>query len=100
LGEANVYLSLGGAKRANKDSAGARKDFQYAFDTYKVIGDQYSQARALYRLGDCLTDEENYQEALNKYEQAAQLWRSIGVNDLVESILNPRMEEVRKHLQK
>ena len=63
-----------------------------------MIGDQYSQARALYRLGDCLSDDEKFQEALNYYEQAAELWHSIGVNDLVESILNPRIEEAKKHL--
>jgi tetratricopeptide (TPR) repeat protein len=98
LGEANVYLSLGGSKRTNKDFVGARNDFQNAFNTYKLIGDQYSQARALYRLGDCMSDEERFLEALDYYEQAAQLWHSIGVNDLVESILNPRVEEARKHL--
>jgi tetratricopeptide (TPR) repeat protein len=98
LGEANVYLSLGGSKRTNKDFVGARIDFQNAFNTYKLIGDQYSQARALYRLGDCLSDEEKFSEALGYYEQAVKLWHSIGVNDLVESILIPRIEEVRKHL--
>ena len=98
LGEANVYLSLGGFKRTNKDFAGAKIDFQNAFNIYKLTGDQYSQARALYRLGDCLSDDEKFQDALGYYEQAAELWHSIGVNNLVESILDPRIEEVRKHL--
>ena len=98
LGEANVYLSLGGLKRNDRDFAGAKSDFQNAFAIYKMIGDQYSQARALYRLGDVLSDEEKYQDALHQYEQAASLWNSIGVVDLVESILSPRIEEARKHL--
>ncbi|MEO7839745.1 MAG: NB-ARC domain-containing protein [Anaerolineales bacterium] len=98
LGEANVYLSLGGFKRTEKDFTGARTDFQNAFNIYELIGDRYSQARALYRLGDCLSDEEKFQEALNYYEQSAELWHSIGVNELVEGIINPRIEEARKHL--
>lgn len=98
MGEANTYLSLGSLKRGDKDFAGARNDFQNAFDVYRLIGDQYSQARALYRLGDIFSDEEKYQDALNFYEQASVLWKSIGVLDLVESILNPRIEEAKKHL--
>ena len=97
LGEANVYLSLGGAKRESKDFAGARIDFENALKVYQRIGDQYSQARALYRLGDCLSDEEKYKDALAQYEKASQLWTAIGVTDLVESILKPRIEEAKKH---
>jgi tetratricopeptide (TPR) repeat protein len=98
LGEANVYLSLGGAKRTDKNYEGARMDFQNAFDIYCMIGDQYSQGRALYRLGDCLSDEEKYKEAITQYEKAIQLWMAIGITDLVESILKPRIEEAKKHL--
>jgi len=98
LGEANVYLSLGGAKRENKDFSGARIDFENALETYQRIGDQYSQARALYRLGDCLSDEEKYQDATVQYEKAIQLWTAIGVTDLVEGILKPRLEEAKSHL--
>ena len=98
LGEANVYLSLGGLKRTDKDLAGAKNDFEHAHQTYKIIGDQYSQARALYRLGDVMSDEGRFQDALKHYEQAAKLWNSVGLVDLVETILNPRIEEARKHL--
>ncbi|GAB4454049.1 MAG: hypothetical protein OHK0041_18250 [Anaerolineales bacterium] len=98
LGEANTYLSLGGLKRAKKDFSGAREDFQNALEMYKKIGDNYSQARALYRLGDIFSDEGRYGEAIEQYEQAALLWNAIGVIDLVENILRPRIEEARKHL--
>ena len=98
LGEANVYLSLGGAKRTDKEFVGAKIDFENALKTYQIIGDQYSQARAYYRLGDCLSDEEKYKDALIQYEKAVQLWTAIGVTDLVESILKPRIEEAKKHL--
>jgi len=97
LGEANVYLSLGGSKRANKDFVGARVDFENSLKVYRMIGDQYSQARALYRLGDCLSDEEKYKEALENYEKAAQLWKAIGVNDLVDSILMPRIAAAKEN---
>ncbi len=98
LGEANVYLSLGGAKRGSKDFAGARNDFENALKTYQMIGDQYSQARALYRLGDCFSDEEKHKDAILQYEKAIYLWTAIGVTDLVESILRPRLEEAKKRL--
>jgi tetratricopeptide (TPR) repeat protein len=99
LGEANVYLSLGGLKRGEKDFAGARNDFENALQVYRMIGDQYSQARALYRLGDCFSGEEKYGEAIAQYENAIQLWTAIGITDLVESILKPRLEEAKKHLK-
>ncbi len=98
LGEANVYISLGSAKRESKNYSGSRTDFENALKIYQTIGDQYSQARALYRLGDCFSDEEKYKDALAQYEKAAQLWLAIGVNDLVENILKPRIEKAKKHL--
>jgi len=45
-----------------------------------------------------MSDEGRFQDALKHYEQAAKLWNSVGLVDLVETILNPRIEEARKHL--
>ncbi len=98
LGEANVYLSLGGIKRSEKNLEGAKDDFQHALEIYRFIGDQYSQGRALYRLGDCEADLENYKGALECYEKAEQLWNAIGVTDLVNNILAPRIRAVREKL--
>ena len=97
LGEANLYLSLGGTKRKN-DLEGAKQEYFNALKLFQTIGDRYSQARALYRLGDCLTDEEKFSEALETYEKAAVLWQQVGVDDLVESILKPRIESAKEHL--
>jgi tetratricopeptide (TPR) repeat protein len=98
LGEANVYLALGGIKRSGEDVAGARKDFEGALRSYRAIGDRYSEARALYRLGDCAADEEKWDEALAAYRGAEALWRSVGLADLVEQILAPRIAGVEKKL--
>ncbi|MFH1908365.1 MAG: NB-ARC domain-containing protein [Chloroflexota bacterium] len=99
LGEANVYLSLGGHKRSDDNLAGAKKDYENALKAYQAIGDQYSQGRALYRLGDCFAEEKKYTDALKYYERAAAHWGAIGVNELVESILKPRMEEAKSNLK-
>jgi hypothetical protein len=37
-------------------------------------------------------------EALIAYRQAAELWSSIGLSDLVEQILAPRMAETEKRV--
>ena len=36
----------------------------------RAIGDRYSEARALYRLGDCAADEAQWADALAAYHQA------------------------------
>ena len=64
---------------------------------YRNIGDAYSQARALYRLGDCAADEKNWDDALKFYRQAADLWSSIGMTDLVQQILTPRIQAVENN---
>jgi tetratricopeptide (TPR) repeat protein len=94
LGEANVYLSLGATKQSASDIAGARKDFQFALERYQEIGDGYSQARALYRLGDCEKSDGNKEQALKLYKAADAIWRSIGLPDLADQILKPRIDEV------
>ncbi len=98
LGEANVYLSLGGLKRSAGDLPGAKQEYVNALETYQIIGDQYSQARALYRLGDCAMEEDEYAAAMKYYEKASRIWVGIGLEDLVENILKPRIEDVRNKL--
>jgi tetratricopeptide (TPR) repeat protein len=97
LGEANILLSLGAIKRATGNVLDARADFQNAFAMYRNIGDAYSQARALYRLGDCAADEKNWDDVLQFYRQAADLWSSIGMTDLVQQILTPRIQAVENN---
>ncbi|MGB8214748.1 MAG: NB-ARC domain-containing protein [Anaerolineales bacterium] len=94
LGEANVYLSIGSTKRESGDISGARKDFQYALERYKEIGDGYSQARALYRIADCEKDEGNREQALELYKAAYEIWRNIGLLDIANQIIKPRMDEI------
>ncbi len=96
LGEANIYLSLGAIQRVENHLGEARTYFQNAFQSYQVIGDGYSQARALYRLGDCAADEKNWNDALQAYRQAEAIWLSIGLDDLVKQILKPRIEKAEK----
>ena len=92
LGEANVLLSFGQMKLTEGDTKGARSDFQTALQTYRHIGDQYSQARALYRLGDCELGEHQPAKAFAAYQEAADLWNRIGLSDLVQQILVPRIK--------
>jgi tetratricopeptide (TPR) repeat protein len=96
LGEANILLSLGAIKRASGNILDARVDFQNAFEIYRNIGDAYSQARALYRLGDCAADGKNWDDALNAYRQAESIWMSIDLADLVQQILAPRIAAAEK----
>ena len=61
---------------------------------YQTIGDRYSEARALYRIGDSAASEKQWTEALRTYQQAANIWREMGLSDLVERILAPRIAQV------
>jgi len=63
-----------------------------------VIGDLYSQGRALYRLGDCDGEAGEWSEALSHYQQAETLWKLVDMPDLAEQILAPRIEAARQHL--
>jgi len=98
LGEANVYLSLGGILRVEKKFDQARENFRSALASYQTIGDLYSQARALYRLGDCDADEAKWRDAVVAYRQAAQIWNDLGMTNLVDEILRPRIENAEKNI--
>ncbi|OQA93961.1 MAG: hypothetical protein BWY25_03066 [Chloroflexi bacterium ADurb.Bin222] len=70
-----------------------------ALETYRIIGDRYSEARALYRLGDCALAEGRAQDAIELYQQAMELWSAIGLEDLVKDILLPLQAEAKTQLQ-
>jgi len=97
LGEANVYLALGGIQRAERKLGEARENFRLALVSYQTVGDAYSQARALYRLGDCDADEKKWNDALVAYRRAAQIWNTLGMGNLVDEILKPRIENADKN---
>ena len=94
LGEANVLLALGDIYRARKEYDSAWQSYAEVHTLYTMIGDRYSLARVLYRMGDWHAEQQQAQPAAELYRQAIDLWRSIGVDELVESILLPRLQAV------
>ena len=92
VGEANTHLSLGDIYKETGNIENAQYKLKNALDLYSSIGDRYSQARALYRLGDCAFETQNYDLAISLYEQAMTLWQAIQLDDLVNSILIPRLK--------
>ncbi len=96
LGEANVLLATGDLSRRSQDYAQAWQCYMQAQNHYTTIGDVYSQARALYRMGDVLVDQQRNSEAIPLYEEAMTRWRSIGMTDLVNSILLPRLQAAQR----
>ena len=53
-------------------------------------------ARVLYRMGDWHMDNNNRRLAIELYDQAIELWRSIHMDDLVVSILLPRRQRAEQ----
>ena len=91
LGEANVLLALGDLTRQAHDYTQAWQYYTQAQQHYATIEDVYSQARVLYRMGDALVEQQRKKEAIPFYEAAIARWRAIGMTDLVDSILLPRL---------
>ncbi|HOC22569.1 MAG TPA: tetratricopeptide repeat protein, partial [Anaerolineae bacterium] len=98
-GEANTLLALSDLDRAAGQLHEAQNKLHLALETYRIIGDRYSEARALYRLGDCALAEGRAQDAIELYQQAMELWSAIGLEDLVKDILLPRQAEAKTQLQ-
>ena len=94
LGEANVLLAQGDILRGQREFAPAWENYSRVRALYTAIGDRYSLARVLYRMGDWHAEQDQRQPAAELYRQAIDLWRSIGVDELVESILLPRLNAV------
>ena len=65
--------------------------FSIALSLYESIGDRYSQARVHYRMGDRRRDQGNIEESHRLYSLARDIWLSIGLDNLVEQILAPRL---------
>ncbi len=94
LGEANVLLQMGDQARAARDYDRSRNYYDTTLQLYTMIGDRYSLARVLYRLGDWFAEQEQKEAARPYYQRAIALWQAIGLDDLVESILLPRLKRV------
>jgi tetratricopeptide (TPR) repeat protein len=92
LGEANVLLSLGDLQRAAEHFVVAWSSYQGAEMRYAAIGDRYSLGRVLYRMGDWHTGQNQPGEAIPLYLAAIEHWESIGLPDLADQILRPRLE--------
>ncbi len=92
LGEANVLLSLGDTAVQSDKSSEAWRYFEQAQEKYAEIGDRYSQARVLYRQGDWQMGWGTAAAAVECYDKAVTLWRSIGADLYVEQILLPRRQ--------
>jgi tetratricopeptide (TPR) repeat protein len=97
LGEANVLLSKGDLYK-QMDIQKAEEYFRTALSLYQQIGDQYSQARAWYRLGDCQAESKHCRQALSAYRQADKIWREIDLGDLADQILAERLEQAETKL--
>ncbi len=50
-------------------------------------------------MGDWCDEQEQPARAVELYQQAIDLWRSIGMDALVEQILAPRLQRVGQKLQ-
>ncbi|MDX9993244.1 MAG: hypothetical protein RBS68_14480, partial [Anaerolineales bacterium] len=62
------------------------------FNSYQAIDSKYSQARAIYRMADCQKGLGDLEKALSLYKKAYKIWESMGLRDLAEQILKPRID--------
>ena len=94
LGEANTILSLSDVARSQGDYSQADEGYRTALSLYQAIGDRYSQARVYYRTGDSKRDQGDAEAARRLYSEARDIWLDIGLEALVEQILDPRLGEL------
>ena len=94
LGEANVNLSLGDLCRQTKDPERAWRHYLLAQRFCARIQDRYSVARVLYRQGDWHAEQGHAADARGLYVQAIELWSSIGLANLADQIIVPRLHRI------
>ena len=92
LGEANTLLAVADVVRSQQEWAESKALYDQAMHLYRAIDDRYSLARVAYRLGDWHAAQEQRSEAAGYYRQSIEIWTSIGLHDLVEQILVPRLK--------
>ncbi|MCB0115872.1 MAG: tetratricopeptide repeat protein, partial [Caldilineaceae bacterium] len=96
LGEANVLLTLGDLLRRGEKYEAAWQHYERVLHLYSTIGDRYSIARVLYRMGDWKVEADLDDEAIPLYNQSITLWRGIGLADLASQIIEPRLNRLQK----
>jgi len=79
LGQANCIVSLGDVHRMLDEHEAARERYQEALPLFQSVGDRYSVAGTFRRLGQLCAAEGHPGEAARWMEQAAQIFRDIGV---------------------
>ncbi|MSP14522.1 MAG: tetratricopeptide repeat protein [Chloroflexi bacterium] len=94
LGEANVLLELGDIHRREGRYPPAWQAYQDVRQIFSEIGDRYSLARVLYRMGDWQAEQGHSQEAAPLYQEAISLWQAIGLEELVDTVLRPRLQKM------
>ena len=94
LGEANTILAISDLARSQDNFSEADAGYRTALALYQAIGDRYSQARVYYRMGDSQRQQGNREEARRLYGLARETWSGIGLEDLVEQILAPRLADL------
>ena len=100
LGEANVLQAQGDLLRGQAQFDRAWQVYENALTGYQSVGDSYSCARVYYRQGDWHAEQSHWLEAIELYQKAAAIWQSIGLPDLVEQIIQPRMDKAKENLNR
>jgi tetratricopeptide (TPR) repeat protein len=94
LGEANTLLTMGDLAKNQEEWDKSWQLYEQTLALYHLISDNYSQARVLYRMGDWQAAQGQKAEAAKFYRAAISLWSAIGLNNLIEQILQPRLQAV------
>ena len=94
LGEANTLLSLGDLATAQQEWDKAKAQYEQALRLYQTIDDRYSIARAYYTFGNWHAAQNQPTDAATCYRQAIKIFSAIGLSDLAEQIIAPRLEAV------
>jgi len=97
LGQANVHLAQGDLLRGEEPPR-SWQSYERAHALYLAIGDGYSVARALYRMGDWQMAQGDPQAAVPLYEAAIALWQAAQLPELAEEIIAPRLAQAQAAL--
>jgi len=94
-----LQLSRGDLLRGQEQFEPAWQEYTAALADYQAVGDAYSCARVYYRQGDWHAEQARWFESLALYEKAAAIWRNIGLSDLAEQIVQPRLARAQENLK-
>jgi tetratricopeptide (TPR) repeat protein len=94
LGEANVLQGMGNLFMANGELADAQETMDAALRLYRQIGDRYSEGRALFYFAVLAETQSELEKARSNYQSAAEVWRTIGLEDYVQRYIQPRIDNL------